>query len=266
MTLLRNRREAALLLAGGIVAAAAIPRRSPAAGAGGRRVSLPARPAAIAIDPIRTALLVVDMQNDFGARGGMFDRAGVDISGIQAVVPTVQSVLALARQAGMPVVYLKMGYRADLRDAGPVEGPNRLKHAPMHIGELGATPDGRPTRILVRETWGTDIVPELAPRAGDTVLYKTRFSGFVNTQLDARLRALGADTLIVTGCTTSVCVESTVRDAFFRDYRCIVLEDCAAEPLGAGMARTNHEASLLVMQTDFGWVSDSRALASALAG
>ena len=71
--------------------------------------------------------------------------------------------------------------------------------------------------------------------------------------------------LLVTGCTTSVCVESTVRDAMFRDYSCIVLEDCTAEPIGAGLSRTNHDASLLVIQTLLGWVSNSRAVCESLA-
>jgi ureidoacrylate peracid hydrolase len=75
----------------------------------------------------------------------------------------------------------------------------------------------------------------------------------------------GANYLLVTGCTTSVCVESTVRDAMFRDYSCIVLEDCTAEPIGAGLSRTNHEASLLVVETLFGWVSSARAVCDALA-
>ena len=71
--------------------------------------------------------------------------------------------------------------------------------------------------------------------------------------------------LIVTGCTTSVCVESTVRDAMYRDYTCLLLEDCTAEPVGQGLPRSNHEASLLVIQTLFGWISTSADLEQALA-
>jgi ureidoacrylate peracid hydrolase len=78
------------------------------------------------------------------------------------------------------------------------------------------------------------------------------------------LRRRGIDTLIVTGCTTSVCVESTVRDAMFRDYRCVVLEDCTAEPIAATAPRSNHEASLLTMQILFAWISDSDKFASSL--
>ena len=96
------------------------------------------------------------------------------------------------------------------------------------------------------------------------MIYKTRFSGFYNTDLDERLAALGVKQLIVTGCTTSICVDSTVRDAMYRDYQCVLLADCMSEPIGAGLARSNHEASLLSVQTLLGWVSDSTCLAAAL--
>jgi ureidoacrylate peracid hydrolase len=105
----------------------------------------------------------------------------------------------------------------------------------------------------------------LRPEPDDAVLYKSRFSGFYRTDLDDLLTRRGIDTLIVTGCTTSVCVESTVRDAMFRDYRCVVLEDCTAEPIAASESRSNHDASLLTMQILFAWISDTEKFASALA-
>ncbi|PYV71346.1 MAG: cysteine hydrolase, partial [Acidobacteria bacterium] len=120
-------------------------------------------------------------------------------------------------------------------------------------------------RILIRDTWNTEIISELKPEAEDIIMYKHRFSGFFETELDDVLRRLGVKYLIVTGCTTSVCVESTVRDAMFRDYSCVLLADCMGEPIGHGLPRSNHEASLLTMQTLFGWVSTSDAFAKALA-
>jgi ureidoacrylate peracid hydrolase len=127
-------------------------------------------------------------------------------------------------------------------------------------------PDGTDSRILIRDTWNTEMVPELAPEANDIVIYKHQFSGFSETDLDCILKRLGITSLIVTGCTTSVCVESTVRDAMFRDYTCVVLEDCTGEPIGHELPRSNHDASFLVIQTLFGWVSDSDACITALAG
>jgi ureidoacrylate peracid hydrolase len=175
-----------------------------------------ARPEPVRLKTNQTAVLVVDMQNDFASPGGMFDLAGIDISSVQAIVEPIATVLGAARAVGIPVFYLKMGFRPDLRDAG------------------------------------------------DGVLYKHRYSGFFGTDLDARLRAEHVDTLVVVGATTSVCVESTVRDAMFRDYHCLVLEDCTAEPIAENTSRSNHEASLTVLELLFGSVAKSSALIDSL--
>jgi ureidoacrylate peracid hydrolase len=225
-------------------------------------ITIDARPEAIAIDPQRTAVLVIDMQNDFGSPGGMFERAGIDISGIAAAAVATRPVLRAAREAGIPVVYVKMEHAPDLSDVGPADGPHWLKHVRMRVGETVIAPDGSESRILVRDTWNTEILRELTPEPGDPIVSKHRYSAFFETELDGVLRGLGASHLLVTGCTTSICVESTVRDAMFRDYSCIVLEDCTAEPIGAGQ---NHEASLLVIETLFGWISNGGAVLDALA-
>jgi ureidoacrylate peracid hydrolase len=222
-------------------------------------ITIEAKPAPIAIDPGETAVLVVDMQNDFGSEGGMFHRAGIDISMIQRAVAPTAATLRAARTAGIKVVYLKMGFQPDLSDAGSAESPNRVRHLRLGVGQPSRSPSGAASRILIRDTWNTDIVPQLTPESGDSVIYKHRFSGFYQTDLDVTLKSLGVRNLIVTGCTTSVCVESTIRDAMFRDYCCVLLEDCTAEPIGEGLPRSNHEASLLVIQALFGWVSDSAA-------
>jgi ureidoacrylate peracid hydrolase len=225
-----------------------------------------AKPEALTIDPARSAVVVVDMQNDFGSEGGMFALRGVNISGIRTAITPTARVLAAARRAGLMVVYLKMGFRPDLSDAGAYDAPNWSKHLPMRVGELVTAPDGSASRILIRDTWSTEIVPELAPEPGDIVLYKHRFSGFYETDLDRILKRRSIKTLIFTGCTTSVCVKSTLRDAMFRDYTCLLLSDCTAEPIGEGLVRTNHEASLLIIQKLLGWVSHSAELIPALEG
>lgn len=227
-------------------------------------VTIDAKPEPIAIDPARTAVIVVDMENDFAAKGGMFDRAGADISGAQKAIAPTAKVLAAARQAGMKIIYLKMGYRTDLSDLGAPDSVNRTRHLRFGVGQKIRAPDGRESRILIRDTWDTDIVSELKPQPNDIVLYKTRFSGFYQTHLDATLKKLGIKYLIVTGVTTSICVESTVRDAMFRDYLCVLLKDCMSEPIGHDLPRTNHEASLLNTEVLFGWVSDSEQFAKAL--
>ena len=227
-------------------------------------VTIDARPESLTVDPARTAVIVVDMQNDFGAKGGMFHRAGIPISGIQAVVAPTARVLAAAHRAGIQIVYLKMQFEPDLSNAGGPDAPNLLIHRRLGIGEPLRAPDGHEGKILIKDTWNTDILPELAPQEGDIVVSKHRFSGFFETDLDAILTERGITSLVFTGCTTSVCVDSTLRDAFFRDYRCLLLEDCAAEPIGSDLPHSTHEASVHVIETLFGWVSQSAALEAAL--
>jgi ureidoacrylate peracid hydrolase len=219
---------------------------------------LTARPDSVFFDAARTAIIVIDMQNDFGAKGGMFDRAGIDISDIEKVVAPITNVLTAARKKGIQIIYLKMGFKSDLSDLGGTEYPTRMKRAKkMHIGETIVAPSGENGRTLVHGTWNTEILPALKPLPEDIIISKNRFNGFYQTTLDSLLRSLGIKYLIVTGCTTSVCVESTVRDASFRGYMPVVLADCTAEPIGNNLPRTNHEASLLIIQTSFGLVSSS---------
>jgi ureidoacrylate peracid hydrolase len=225
------------------------------------QIVVDAEPEALTIDGARSAVIVVDMQNDFGTAGGMFALAGIDIAPIRGAIAPTARVLAAARRAGIGIVYLKMGYRPDLSDAGRLDGPNRIKHRRLHLGDAVTFPDGKTGRILIRDTWNTEIVPELAPEPGDIVLYKQRYSGFYETDLDDVLRRRSVRSLIVTGCTTSVCVESTIRDAMFRDYACLLLADCTAEP---GVADISHEASLRVLQHQFGWVAQSAQFIAAL--
>jgi ureidoacrylate peracid hydrolase len=227
-------------------------------------VRLHAKPEPIAIDTAKTAVIVIDMQNDFGVKGGMFDLAGLDTSMIQKAVGPTAQVLAIARDAGIKIIYLNMGFRPDLSDLGASDSPNRARHLMFGVGKSVHAPDGTESRILIRDTWNTDVLPELKPQHGDVIIYKHRFSGFYETDLDTILKRLEIQFLIVTGCTTSVCVESTVRDAMFRDYSCVMLADCMGEPIGNELPRSNHEASLLVMQTLFGWVSDSNEFTKAL--
>ena len=219
-----------------------------------KNIHIMAKPDSIAIDAASTAIIVVDMENDFCTKGGMLDHVGINISMIQKAIAPMTKVLAAARQTGINIIYLKMGYHEDLSDLGGDESPNRIRQ--FYVGDTITAPNGSKSRILIRDTWGTDIVPELKPQPDDIVMYKTRFSGFYNTALDSVLTHLGKKYLILIGCTTSICVESTFRDAIFRDYSPVVLEDCTAEPLGYNLQRSNHEASLLIFQ-NMGWVSTS---------
>jgi ureidoacrylate peracid hydrolase len=233
------------------------------------QVTVPARPAPLTLDPDRTAVIVVDMQNHFASAGGTFASSGINTEPILALSKPIDSVLKAARAAGAKVIYLRMNVPDTPTPAGEpllrdwARGTlDRWAHYVRLVGTnppsiAGAPPGASPT-------WNADIIDALAPQPGDVVVPKTRFSGFYNTDLDATLRSFGVKTLVFTGCTTSICVESTLRDAAFRDYACVLLEDCVAEPIGAGLDRTNHEATLLLTELLFGWVSDSASLVTAL--
>jgi ureidoacrylate peracid hydrolase len=135
----------------------------------------------------------------------------------------------------------------------------------MNVGKTIRAPNGAESRILIRDTWNTDIVSALKPESDDIVMYKHRFSGFYETSLDSTLKQHGIKYLVVTGCTTSVCVESTVRDAMFRDYRCVLLTDCMTQPtLPSSLPGTSHDASLVVIRAFYGWTSSSDRFVAAL--
>jgi len=217
------------------------------------RITIAAQPESFTFDPSTTAVIAVDLQNDFGAEGGYVHHFGVPIEGARSTIEHVGRVLSAARSAGIPVIYTKMEFKRDLSNLG---GPDSPTASRIGLGEGD---------FLIEGTWNTDIVSELAPRPGDLIVSKQRYSGFYETDLDDLLRARGIKSLVFVGWTTSVCVESTLRDASFRDYACVVLADCTAETIGRSQVRTNHEASLYVIQSQFGWVAESPALLEALA-
>lgn len=209
------------------------------------------------MNPLSSAVIVVDMQHDFAAPQGFFARAGIPVDGIGAVVEPTRRVLDAARRHGVLIVYLVMQFNEDLSNAGPADAPNRTRHLALGVGQPLVAPDGTTSRALIQDTWNTKIIEELAPQQDDLVIPKHRYSGFFETNLDSLLRERGIKSLVFTGCTTSVCVESTLRDAFYRDYHCLLLTDCCAEPIGSDQSRTNHEATITVIETLFGWTAHS---------
>lgn len=223
-----------------------------------------AEPESLPLDCSESALVVVDMQNDFCSPGGLFDRTGIDISPIRAAIRPTQTALAAAREAGITIVFLKMAFRPDLSDLGAPDSANRVRHLRFGVGQPCLASDGHQGRFLIRDTWNTEVIEELRPQPEDSVLYKSRFSGFYQTDLDDILRRKQIRNLIFAGCTTSVCVDSTLRDAMFRDYRCLLLADCVGEPIGCEFPRSNHDASILTVKAVLGWVSNSDRFALAL--
>ena len=207
---------------------------------------LEARPEPVEVDFAKSAVVVVDMQNAFASKGGMLDLAGADISGAPAVVESIRGILNAARAARIPAVYLQMGYKADLSDSGGPETPNW--HKELGIRMMNCTPELK-GKLVTLGTWDFDIVDELKPQAGDLVVVKRRYSGFARTELDAELRKRGIRYLFFTGIATNVCVESTLRDAFFLDYWPVLITDAA---MSAGTPAL-HDATVQNVETFFGW-------------
>jgi nicotinamidase-related amidase len=215
-----------------------------------------AEPEPIAIDLSRTALVIIDMQRDFLEKGGFGETLGNDVSRLTSAVAPCKALLDAARRTGMLVIHTREGHRPDLSDApkAKVERGNPS----TRIGSLG--PMGR---ILVRGEPGHDIIPELYPLPGEPVVDKPGKGAFWATDLHGILQNRGIENLIVCGVTTEVCVNTTVREANDRGYRCIVPSDCCGSYFPEF-----HEMGLRMIKAQggiFGWVSDSARVLSAFA-
>ena len=219
--------------------------------------TLKAKPENIDIELGRSALLVVDMQNAFAKPGGMLDLVGADISGAQAVIENNAKLVAAARNAGVEVIYLAMTYKADLSDAGGPASPNF--HKELGIKLMREKPEYW-GKLLIDGSWDWQIVDELAARKEELIVRKPRYSGFVGTNLDNHLRSRDIRYLFLGGIATNICVESTGRDAFFREYWPILVEDAVNHtgPDACGVA------SLWNFENIFGWVTDTASVVSAL--
>ena len=177
-----------------------------------------AQPFAFDFDLASTAVIVIDMQRDFIEEGGFGAALGNDVSRLEAIVPTVAALLAVARAGGVPVIHTRECHKPDLSDCPPAKrdrGDPRLR-----IGDIG--PMGR---ILVAGEPGAQIIPALAPVAGERVFDKPGKGAFYGTDLSAHLTRLGVTTLVFAGVTTEVCVQSTMREANDRGYECLLIED-----------------------------------------
>jgi len=219
------------------------------AGQQARRVTLPARPEPVTLDPGQTALVVVDMQNAYASKDGYLDLAGFDVSGAAATIGAIKTTIDAARAAGMTIVFFQNGWDPDYLEAGGPASPN------YHKSNALKTMRKRPElagKLLARGGWDYALVDALKPEPGDVVIEKPRYSAFYNTQLDSILRGRGIRTLVFTGIATNVCVESTLRDGFFLEYFGIVLED-ATHHAGPDFIQ---KASIYNIETFFGWVSN----------
>ena len=218
---------------------------------------LNAKPEPVEVDLRQTGVVVVDMQNAFASKGGMLDIAGIDISGAQSVVRSIRDILRAARSANIPIVYLQMGFKPDLSNSGGPESPNWHKELALRL--MNCRPELR-GQLLIEGTWDFMVVDELKPNPEDLVIIKNRYSGFARTALDSELRNRGIRYLVFVGIATNVCVESTLRDAFFLDYWPILISDAAMAAGPPGM----HEATLFNVESFFGWTVPTQELVTHL--
>ncbi len=192
------------------------------------------------IDPAKAAIIVVDVQNDFCRPEGALGMAGAPTADAMAMIPTLQRLLDSARAAGTRVVFLQTIHE-DATDSDPWRGRSLNRSAD----------------ICRNGTWGIEFT-SVAPLADEPIVIKHRYSGFVNTRLDSVLRTIKAETLIMTGVSTNVCVESTARHGFMLDYHIVFVDDCCA-----AYSPEEHAGALYNIRTHFGTVASADTLIDA---
>ena len=218
-------------------------------------IKVTAEPYPFTFDTAHVALLCIDFQRDFVEPGGFGESLGNDVSLLRTTIEPTRRVLDAARRHGWTVVHTREGHRPDLSDLFPAK---RDRGRPtLRIGD-----DGPMGRLLVRGSEGHDIVPELAPAPGEVVLDKPGKGSFYATDLETILRARGITHLVVTGVTTEVCVQSTVREANDRGFESLVLSDCTGSYFPEF-----YESALAMFKAQggiVGWVATSAVLLAAL--
>jgi nicotinamidase-related amidase len=214
----------------------------------------------LTIDLARTAIIIIDMQNDFCHPAGWLAHIGVDIASARAPIAPLQRLLPALRSRDVPVIWVNWGNRPDKLNLSPA-----LLHVykPSGVGiGLGDTLPGTDAKVLERGSWSAAIVDELVPDVSDIHVAKCRMSGFQDTELDSILRNIGVTTLMFAGVNADQCVLCTLQDANFRGYDCLLLEDC--------VATTSPDyclaATIYNVRQCFGFVVKSEQVVAELAG
>lgn len=224
-----------------------------------RPMTVQAQGKLVTFDLARTAMLIVDMQNDFCHPKGWLAHIGVDVAPARRPIAPLQRLLPMLRGASVPVIWVNWGNRPDRLNLSP-----SLLHVYNPSGSgigLGDALPGSGAKVLERGSWSAAIIEELPVEPTDIHVAKYRMSGFQDTELDSILRNLGVTTLMFAGVNADQCVLCTLQEANFRGYDCLLLEDCAATTSpDYCMAATIYNVNQC-----FGFVVRSEAVATELA-
>ncbi|HSW18589.1 MAG TPA: cysteine hydrolase family protein [Ramlibacter sp.] len=225
-----------------------------------RPLTIHAEPQTVTMDLGRTAIIVIDMQNDFCAKNGWVDHLGVDYSPDRAPIAPLQRLLPRLREAQVPIVWVNWGNRPDLLNMPPNQ-IHLYKPAGVGIG-LGDPLPGSGAHVLEKNSWAAAVVDELEKQPGDINVDKHRISGFWDTPLDSILRNMGVRTLLFAGVNTDQCVLCSLQDANFLGYGCVMVEDCCATTSPDYCT----QASVFNVKKCFGFVTQSEQILAALKG
>ena len=221
-------------------------------------IHLEAEPAAIDLDLHRSAVIIVDMQNNFCAPGGLTDALGVDLTPERAPIAPLSATLPLLRAADVPVIWLNWGHRADQKNLSP-QALYAFRYNGRSSGIGSPLPGGRGP-VLEKGSWSAAVVDELALDPADIQVDKYRVSGFWDTPLDSILRNLDVRTIFFAGVNLDMCVFHTLADAHFLGYNCVLLDDCC----GTTAPQFCTDATLWNIKKAFGFVAGSAPLRAAI--
>jgi ureidoacrylate peracid hydrolase len=213
-------------------------------------VRLEAEPESLEIDLNRLAVFVIDMQNAFVSKGGMFDLWGFDISTIPAIIGPINRIMNAARTKGVMIIHFSLALSPDAREVGPMS----TFYNDKLLQSYREKPEMRDS-LLMRGTWGVETIDELKPRKDEILIEKPRFSAFIGTGLDSLLRSHDIKYLVFTGVATNICVESSLRDACHREYLSVLISDAAA-----ASPPSSQESTIANVIQCFGWVTDTEKL------
>jgi len=218
---------------------------------------LQAEPEPLEIDLKKTAAMVIDMQNYSVSKGGMLDLMGIDVSRATTIIEPINRINSVARTRGCKVIHIVTTHPLDMSDSGGADTAMWYKDSAITLRKQH--PEWL-DKLSYRDTWGARIVDDLKVEEGDVIFEKTRYSAFFQTNLDTILKTYGIKYLIITGTATNICVEASIRDAYYLGYFPILVSD-AAEPGGPPFVQ---DATIFNIKVCYGWVTTTENIVKSI--